>query len=284
MADQHHAATLSFILSELNLSEQDLRAQNIAAEELLAVYNDYVPRQPELNEIGELISKTLQKSGSVHTTKYRLKDPLHLLQKIIRKKKEYPNRNIDHLNYLDYINDLIGVRALHIYKNDWVQTGQFIFANWNLKRRAHAYTREEDGKDELKVLALNECKVITHPAGYSAVHFVIKTKPGKQRYYAEIQLRTLYEEAWSEIDHYLRYPNHEHSTLLDDLLQLLNKLTITTEQIASDTWDLARALHKPNTEQHTKAETIAKLRAHISKLHIAEAEKQKLYLGIDKLV
>jgi putative GTP pyrophosphokinase len=38
------------------------------------------------------------------------------------------------------------------------------------------------------------------------VHYVVRTQAKKQRYFVEIQLRTLFEEGWSEIDHAVRYP------------------------------------------------------------------------------
>ena len=41
----------------------------------------------------------------------------------------------------------------------------------------------------------------------------------------EIQVRTLYEEAWSEIDHKLRYPYNLQSEMLKNYTDIMNRLT-----------------------------------------------------------
>lgn len=41
----------------------------------------------------------------------------------------------------------------------------------------------------------------------------------------EIQVRTLYEEAWSEIDHKLRYPYNLQNEMLGNYVDIMNRLT-----------------------------------------------------------
>jgi len=55
----------------------------------------------------------------VHSVKYRIKEPEGLIAKIIKKKLEEPNREITSQNYFHQITDLIGVRALHLFKDHW---------------------------------------------------------------------------------------------------------------------------------------------------------------------
>lgn len=281
MPDDFHKVTLPFILAALHTSEQDLKDQGLDAEELLLIYNDYLTRLSDLATIAEFISVTLQKSPRVYTIKHRTKDPLHLLQIIIRKKKEYPERIINHQNYLSYINDLIGLRILHIYKKDWVEIGAFIQERWALKRKPHVYIKHSDIKSDTTSYT---CKSIVHPAGYSAVHFVIETTPYKQCYYAEIQLRTLFEEAWSEIDHNIRYPDHAHYTLLDDLLQLLNKFTGNADELASLIRILSREFSNHTAAETTKPEVTETLKMHLNNLQLPEKEKQLLYQKIFKII
>jgi len=281
MAKAAPNATSNFILSELNESDKDLRAKGLSADTLAAIYNDYLARLSELAEIAEQLTRTLQKAEGVHTLKHRLKDPLHLLQKIIRKKKEYPGRDLHTGNYLDYINDLIGVRILHLYKADWKTIGDYIEQVWPLKRKAYAYINQHDTAEHIQLFKSCNCKILEHPTGYRAVHFVIATQPNKQRYYAEIQLRTLFEEAWSEIDHHVRYPNHEHSALLDDLLRLLNIFTSNADETATQIQALANELNNPSTQ---KEKVKSQFRAHISKLPIPEPDKQQLYSKIDQML
>ncbi len=284
MANAAPKATRLTILSQLNESAESLHAQRIDADTLVSIYNDYQARVPELKEIAEQILRTLQKTDDIHAFTFRLKDPLHLIQKIIRKKKEYPERCLHTGNYLDYINDLIGVRVLYLYKSEWQAIGNYIQQVWPLKRKPYAYISRQDAEEHKQLFKNCNCKVLEHPTGYRAIHFVIATQPNKQRYYAEIQLRTLFEETWNEIDRHFRYPDHEHSALLDDLLLLLNKLTSTADETATCIRAFAQELNKALPEYQTMQGIAAKLKAHVVKLPVPEAEKQQLYTRIEKLL
>lgn len=55
---------------------------------------------------------------------------------------------------------------------------------------------------------------------YRAVHYIIKYKG----IYLEIQLRTLFEESWSEIDHAIAYPYYKEDPILREYTELLNRL------------------------------------------------------------
>jgi ppGpp synthetase/RelA/SpoT-type nucleotidyltranferase len=50
---------------------------------------------------------------------------------------------------------------------------------------------------------------------------------------AEVQLRTLFEEAWSEIDHHLRYSSNKEIDYAEPYLGVLNNLTSNADEIAS---------------------------------------------------
>jgi ppGpp synthetase/RelA/SpoT-type nucleotidyltranferase len=285
------SATVPYILALLGTTEQALQEQELAPQALAEIYNDYLARESELTDTARLIAAMLLKVEGVRYVNYRAKAPLHLLQKIIRKKKEYPDRIFNQHTYLDLINDLVGVRALHLYKELWIDTGRFIQQEWKLKRAPYAYINEGDEDEQLlQEFAAHGCRNIPHPTGYKAVHFVIETKPAKQRYFAEIQLRTLFEEGWSEIDHSIRYPNHDNSELLDHLLQLLNKFTSHADNTASLIQKLTFMLHTPNQKVslQDKKHELAQLQSHIQKLPVEEADKRQLCkdialaLGVDQ--
>ena len=106
--DQPIRAILPTILAALHTSEEDLHAQGIAATELAKIYLDFLGRQEELDQIAAYTSGQLLRADEVYTVRHRVKNPIHLLQKIIRKKAEYQDRTIDHRNYLEWINDLAG--------------------------------------------------------------------------------------------------------------------------------------------------------------------------------
>jgi putative GTP pyrophosphokinase len=272
-------ATTPFILALLGTTEQALQEQGVAPQALVEIYNDYISRQPELTDIAQFVASMLLKVEGVHAVNYRVKAPLHLLQKIIRKKKEYPDRVFTQDNYLDLINDLAGVRALHLYKESWIDISRFIQQEWKLKRMPYAYINKHEDALLLQEFAAHGCKVIPHPTGYKAMHFVIETKPGKQRYFAEIQLRTLFEESWSEIDHRIRYPNYICSKLSENLLTILNRLTSNADEMATFIKSFSDKMLAPAPEQPSPrwtAEERTQLQAQVEKLPLTEEEKQQL--------
>lgn len=59
------------------------------------------------------------KVPDVHSVRYRIKKLERVIEKIIRKRIEDPDRIIDLSNYTKVITDLIGIRALHLFKDNW---------------------------------------------------------------------------------------------------------------------------------------------------------------------
>lgn len=43
--------------------------------------------------------------------------------------------------------------------------------------------------------------------------------------YLEVQVRTLFEEGWGEIDHHILYPYKKQNPMLTEFSELLNRLT-----------------------------------------------------------
>jgi putative GTP pyrophosphokinase len=283
MVNRAPTAILPYILSELHESEESLRAQDIDVQELIAIYNDYINRLDELEGIAELLANTLMRQKDVHAVRHRVKDPLHLLKKIIRKKKEYPDRNLTTNNYLGFINDLIGVRILHLYKDAWHDIGNYIQQVWELKREPYAYVKREHTLQTVQ-FAASKYRVFVNPRGYKAEHYIIKTRPNKQQYLAEIQVKTLFEEGWSEVDHCIRYPDHKPNELLNRLLWLLSQLTANADDISTQIRALAIELqkYKPHLPQPSEV-TNAQLRSHINNLPVDEQEKQYLYNCLAKI-
>ena len=112
-------------LATYNINEADLEAANISWEELLAIAVEYRKIEGELRDLGKsFIDEYLydiDKAG-IHSYRYRTKAPEHLLEKIIRKRKEAPEKfaHLDHTNFYKYVTDLIGIRVFYLYREDWV--------------------------------------------------------------------------------------------------------------------------------------------------------------------
>ncbi|WP_276499536.1 RelA/SpoT domain-containing protein [Pontibacter litorisediminis] len=282
-ANYTQKATVPFILASLKVSEGELRAQGLEAQELTDIYNDYTLRLSELEDIGLFVSRTLKQLKSAHAVCYRVKEPLHLLKKIIRKKQEYPGRHLTTQNYLSFINDLVGVRLLHLNKKDCHAIGYHIQQHWELKREPYAYVSSSHAIDA-RQFAADNYKVLVRDKGYRAQHYILKIKPSRQLYLVEVQVKTLFEEGWSEIDHYIRYPDHEPNELLNRLLAILNQLTADADAVATRIQALAEELQTYKQSPSAAAKVSAsRLRGHIEALPVEEQEKQYLYACLARL-
>jgi ppGpp synthetase/RelA/SpoT-type nucleotidyltranferase len=189
-------------------------------EELGKIKEDYLKRIPELNEVGVCNLNILNKIGGVHASNYRIKDPEHLIKKIIRKGKEGRTITID--NYCQEITDLVGIRLLHVFKDGWKDIDTYIRVNYELFEKPKAFRREGDNNSDLEG---QEFEMQNRELGYRSLHYVVKSKPAKNEYLVEIQVRTIFEEAWGEIDHTILYPD-----LIDD--EVLKKYTLVLNRLA----------------------------------------------------
>lgn len=242
--------------------------EQIDWEELKKIYEDYNSQCNSLKGIAQTIAETLREHPRVHTVRTRIKDPEHLIEKIIRKTLKKLNAGEEYKitleNYSVEITDLIGIRVLHLYKEEAISIDEFICELWNLQEKPIIYFREGDViyKDLLERF---DFKV--HPAGYRSWHYLIITNLTKQSHIAEIQVRTIFEEGWSEIDHQLRYPYDLDNHLLNEQLLVLNRLAGSADEMV----DTIRQTKLNQRELVKKSEQDQKL------IHELKQELEKLY-------
>lgn len=173
----------------------------------------------ELQTTATYVSERLQVVPEVHSLKSRIKDGEHLMAKIIRKKVERPDFSVDIESYEAHITDLVGIRVLHLFKDDWKQIHNFIKETWDLFEEPTAYIRDGDSQQSLTDAG---CCVKVHPLGYRSIHYVIKSNPAKCVRLVELQVRTIFEEGWAEIDHRVRYPRQSDDGQLGMFLDIFN--------------------------------------------------------------
>jgi len=224
---------LKSFLAKFDISEKDFESTNLKWEDLQIIRRDYRKIKKELNLIARYIEEKLHTLDIVHSVRYRIKDSEHLLAKIIRKKMEDPAREITLHNYKSAITDLIGIRAIHLFKEDWVFIHKFIEDNWDLCEQPTAYIREGDTGSCVEEYKNYKCDIKLHPHGYRSVHYLIQSRLGRDPYVAEIQVRTIFEEGWSEIDHTIKYPNSIADPLLNKFLDTFNVLAGNSDQMGS---------------------------------------------------
>ncbi len=269
-------------LSTYNIKPEHWSSANIKEDDLLEIESNFKGKFSEFSNSANYFANAVQGLDQVHSVRWRIKDTKHLIEKIVRKRAAGIEKylNITTKNYHEIVTDLVGIRAIHLFKEDLLEIDKKIRSNWNLSETPIIYIREGDAKDE----KLNENFTIEkHDFGYRSAHYVIESSPSKQKITAELQVRTIFEEGWSEIDHSLRYPNHSENSDIKSILTIFNRMAGSADEIASFTLRLSRSLttlndqlgtHKRDAEQ-AKMERDASFNKIVSLLKDLESGKQQ---------
>lgn len=216
------------------IRDAEFESTGLSWDELALIKKDHLRNTDRLEAAARYVADRLSTVGQLHTVKTRIKDPDHLIEKIIRKKTKHPQVIIDLKNYSRIITDLAGVRALHLFKEDWGTIHEFIIHTWDLQKRPVANICEGDHEEFVERFREKECIIRKHPFGYRSVHYLVSFTPSKiESTTVEIQVRTMLEEAWSEIDHIIRYPYVKGENALAPYLVFLNRLLGNADEIGS---------------------------------------------------
>ena len=238
-------------LKTYRLAEENLIEANISWEELARIEAEYRKIEHSLREIGKsFIDEYLYdiETAGIHSYRYRTKDAEHLLEKIVRKRKENPEKFalLDHTNYYKFVTDLIGIRVFFLYREDWKYFHRYLTSRFEndpalyirdrlrdfdenpdhfyLAECPRAYKRTGDSK----IYDSKEIEIITDGI-YRSLHYIVKYKG----HYIEIQGRTLFEEGWGEVDHDIVYKDAEDDEMLRDYSKLLNRLSGLADEMSS---------------------------------------------------
>jgi ppGpp synthetase/RelA/SpoT-type nucleotidyltranferase len=168
----------------------------------------------------------------VHSIKRRTKDPGRLKGKIERKRRDGVDITLD--NCFWQITDFAGVRVLHLKQADFseiksVIDGKIASTDWYLAEQPIAYTWDPEYEDYFLELG---CRCERKESFYTSVHFVVRPR-ADSRLSCEIQVRTLFEEIWAEIDHHLNYPTPTTSESCREQLRVLAKLVGAGSRLVS---------------------------------------------------
>jgi ppGpp synthetase/RelA/SpoT-type nucleotidyltranferase len=174
----------------------------------------YIGRHPDLVVAGAEV---------VHSFKSRLKDKEHLRAKIVRKNAN--GAGIDAENLFSLVTDLAGVRVLHLFQEgfgaiDNVIRQKIAQEDWVLRERAKAYTWDPEAASYFGSFDLD---VSQKPTSYTSVHYLVSPRPGSP-ICCEVQVRTLFEEIWGEVDHRINYPTPTTSIACREQIQVLSKI------------------------------------------------------------
>lgn len=191
-------------------------------EQFLASVLVFFQKHPQLNKAPLPV---------IHSIKSRLKDPKHLEDKLLRKLEK--GVLITKENVFTEITDFIGVRVLHLYQDQFPEINAAINkkvedGDWIFVESPTAYTWDPES-----VHFYENLNIITEirDTYYTSIHYLVKPN-NKNSICCEIQVRTLFEEIWGEIDHTINYPHKTESVACKEQLRVLSKLVSTGTRLA----------------------------------------------------
>lgn len=183
-----------------------------------------------MEQLRAILTNNSEFKKRIHSMKWRTKDPLHLKDKLERKLKDCKLKkkpfDITKENMFFKINDLVGFRILHLHTKqiediDKILRGLFIEKKFRLLERPNARTWDDESKSYFKSLGL---KTIPSNTFYTSVHYIIQNND-RSRLTAEIQVRTLAEELWGEVDHIFNYPHPSKNASCREQIKVLARVT-----------------------------------------------------------
>ncbi|MCM1174327.1 MAG: hypothetical protein NC341_04660 [Blautia sp.] len=220
------------------------------------IYERYDAMQKRLEAVKLDCITEFNAIEGVYLKSGRVKGKDSLLRKVIDKRQEniaaFDSKyyNLDEFNYDKIITDLVGIRLIINYRGKWIDIHRKILGNFPLfdkelyvenplleHRAGEKFQAEwpivyyaqndpiQEYRDEGLCVKLKEI-------GYRGIHYILSY----EETYIEIQLRTIYDEAWSECDHnyvYKKDENRSHDALVQ-LSEILNRLTHLSD-ILNDT-------------------------------------------------
>lgn len=253
-----------------NVSQETWEKANISWEALQEIAKDYRVFSESLVDTASFQASLIQKIESVHSVRWRVKDLSHLLEKIIRKRAEGKPSKYDDVsveNYHEIVTDLVGIRALHLFKDDCFSIHKGLLQLWDSREKVVAYIRDGDSRELNSRYEEQDMKVKNHPAGYRSIHYIFESKALRRPVISEVQVRSIFEEAWSEIDHTVRYPNFSENALVGHFLNIFNRLSGNADEMGSFVKDLAKSLQEQERE-----------------LQVANKEKESILEEMNKIL
>jgi putative GTP pyrophosphokinase len=226
-----------------NINLIEFEQAGLVWSELIEIAYDWIDKMKVYKGKVREITNYLYECSFIHSIRYRIKNPEHLIDKIIRKKILTPEREFTLNNYRKEIKDLGGIRIIHLYKHQNIEISNFIIHKNDFKiGEKIAYLRKQEEYTErpkLEELGF-EIKI---PEGnkkiYSSLHYIFDESTHNQDYFFEIQVRTIFEEGWAEIDHNFNYPKQTHCNFTKDAIENLNHAVFLCNNLASTVFNLS---------------------------------------------
>jgi ppGpp synthetase/RelA/SpoT-type nucleotidyltranferase len=186
-------------------------------------------------------------SAHVHSMKSRLKAPRRLRDKLIRKAREAKSKgqsfDITKTNLFEKINDLAGFRILHLYTRQMKDIDRVIKEilkreNYVIFEGPIAKTWDNESRQYFRSIGIETEDSDTL---YTSVHYLFHAS-NQAKTACELQVRTLAEELWGEVDHTINYPYKAKSVACGEQIKVLARVTSSCTRLV----DSIFTSHKDN--------------------------------------
>jgi len=199
---------------------------------------------------------------NVHSVNGRVKDRASLIKKI----------DIPSLKYqtIDDVTDVVGIRIITLFSDDVDKVGRII-------EEEFAVDFDNSG-DKMSKLSVNSF-------GYRSVHYIVQLKDQRvalpeysqfKNFKAEIQVRSILQHSWAEIEHDLIYKSYQDSDeYSDETIRSFARLAGMLETVDIEFIKIRDSLQK-KISPCTPKEKINKLRKKLSKFTTKEGYHNKM--------
>lgn len=248
------------------------------------IWGKYDSMYKKLNSVREDLIRTVETFPKVHLHTSRVKSLDSILCKIITKRHERIMNprdlysHIDSENFQNILTDLIGIRIIVSYSGDWkdlhkhimkefplkpaneYETGKFISHQAGEKFIAEKPKAYYSYGDNTSLFADENLDLILKENGYRGIHYILSF----EETYIELQVRTIYDEAWSDCDHryvYKQEHNVSHSAL-SKLSFILSSYTNASNDLGEELkkiYEDEPIVYRGNNEYNATPDTIHRI-------------------------
>jgi ppGpp synthetase/RelA/SpoT-type nucleotidyltranferase len=189
-----------------------------------------------IDSLDSYIGHSENLKGLIHSKKHRIKEPDHLKDKLIRKADEANKKKKPFVytkeNLFSKITDLAGFRIIHLHTKQIEQIDIELRKileeqRWKIIEGPKARTWDDESREYFKSIGI---KTLSTPNLYTSVHYIIKPNT-KSALTCEIQVRTLMEEVWGEVDHKINYPHKSESISCREQIKALARVTSSCSRL-----------------------------------------------------
>lgn len=221
------------------------------------VFKSFSDREDDYAAVKKNFLELIDSIPNIHSIGSRVKEIDSLLVKIITKRAEKYNTSSPYVSikgddYNDIITDLIGIRLILHYQGQWREIHEQLISifpetdcqdNVLLPHRDGekfmaeppiAYHAMDDDLSQFEGVI----KTKLHEKGYRSNHYIISF----ENVYIELQVRTIYDEAWSDYDHTYVYKKEANPN--NNALRVISPILCKITNAASDMGELMRVIYE----------------------------------------